>query len=164
VLGLKRVAMLDVVLLACFYTGRILAGGAAADIRISAWLLAFSGFFFVSLALSKRYAEIASRGGVAPGRPYQNEDLPVLIKIGVASANAAIVVFALYAESSDTLLLYHRPSLLLLICPVLLYWLNRVWLLTYHRAMKEDAILFAFADRASYLAGILSVGIVLCAI
>ena len=55
--ALKRMPVTDVVVLAGLYTLRILAGGAATGITVSEWLLGFSMFFFLSLAMLKRYAE-----------------------------------------------------------------------------------------------------------
>ncbi|PAM39596.1 hypothetical protein CEJ63_25210, partial [Acinetobacter baumannii] len=57
-LRLKRVVMLDVVLLAGLYTVRIIGGTIAIGAELSFWLLAFSMFIFLSLALLKRYTEL----------------------------------------------------------------------------------------------------------
>src|SRR5207253_2268247 len=51
--ALKRQAMIDVLVLSAFYAIRVLAGGAAANIDVSDWLLAFSTFLFICLALLK---------------------------------------------------------------------------------------------------------------
>ena len=56
---LKRLVIIDVLVLAGLYVVRILAGGVAAAVRVSPWLLAFSGFLFLSVAFVKRYAELA---------------------------------------------------------------------------------------------------------
>ena len=52
-LYIKKVALLDVIVLAGLYTLRIMAGAAAVSIWPSEWLLAFSTFLFLSLALVK---------------------------------------------------------------------------------------------------------------
>jgi 4-hydroxybenzoate polyprenyltransferase len=74
---LKRIALLDVMILAGLYTIRIIAGAVATDVSPSFWLLAFSVFVFLSLALIKRYAEVvAIRGSDSPSathRPYGPE-------------------------------------------------------------------------------------------
>src|SRR4030095_1891052 len=56
--ALKRVVLLDVFVLAGLYTLRILAGHGATGIPYSSWLLGFSMFLFLSLALLKRYIEL----------------------------------------------------------------------------------------------------------
>ncbi|MEO0964024.1 MAG: UbiA prenyltransferase family protein [Planctomycetota bacterium] len=55
---LKRLALVDVVMLAGLYTLRLFAGGVAVDVELSSWLLAFSTFVFLSLAFAKRYTEV----------------------------------------------------------------------------------------------------------
>jgi 4-hydroxybenzoate polyprenyltransferase len=158
----RRVPVLDVVVLALLYTLRILAGGAATGIPISAWLLGFSLFFFFSLALSKRASEMAISGGHAPGRPYEPGD--PLASSGIASGYAALVVFALYLQSPETASLYRHPAVLWLIVPILLYWLTRLWILTTRGRMDEDAILFALKDPPSYCAAAAAVAVILFAL
>ena len=53
---LKRLVVLDVLTLAGLYTLRIVAGAAAIEVEPSFWLLAFSMFLFLSLALVKRHS------------------------------------------------------------------------------------------------------------
>lgn len=164
VLGAKRIVILDIMILASLYTVRILAGAAATHIPVSAWLLAFSVFFFFSLALAKRCSELTMWGDRIPGRPYRPEDYLALSASGVASGYAGVVVFAQYVHSPDTASLYRHPEMLWLVCPILLYWITRVWLLTNRGQMDEDGILFALRDKASYAAGVLTVVVVACAL
>ena len=154
--------IVDVMMLAGLYTIRIVAGAAATGIALSFWLLAFSMFLFLSLAIVKRYAELhdAARAGrtAAAGRGYSAADLPLLLALGTASGLAAVVVLALYISSPDSALLYTHERPLWLICPLLLYWISRVWLLTTRGEMHDDPILFAIRDRASLaLVGVISV-------
>ncbi len=154
---LKQLPMLDVILLAGLYTVRIVAGGAAADITISPWLLGFSMFFFLSLALVKRYTELRAldTGTRRTTRGYVTADLPQLNTFGTASGYIAVLVFALYINSPDVRELYSRPSLLWAVCPILVYWISRVWLLANREGFHEDPVLFALTDKMSYIAGIL---------
>ena len=157
-LYLKRKLLLDVFVLAGLYTGRVLAGGAAAGVAVSEWLLAFCIFFFLSLAFLKRYAELLHlRDGPARaqvrGRAYRVEDLGVIEAVGPASGYLAVLVLALYVnQSPEAVRLYRAPSLLWLVCPVMLYWVTRLWFLARRGAMNEDPILFALKDRVSLLA------------
>jgi 4-hydroxybenzoate polyprenyltransferase len=152
-LGLKRAALLDVITLAGLYTVRIIAGAAATAIPLSFWLLAFSVFIFLSLAIVKRYAEISETPDTGAvrihGRGYSARDLPLLMNLGVASGYCAVVVMALYVNSSDSLLLYQHSKPLWLVCPLLLYWICRIWLLTARGQMHEDPVVFALRDRIS---------------
>jgi 4-hydroxybenzoate polyprenyltransferase len=165
---LKRAALLDVMTLACLYTIRIIAGAAAAEVPLSFWLLAFSVFIFLSLGIVKRYSEIddQARHGTTTNssRGYHTTDLPLLLSLGTASGYCAVIVAALYIMSSDSQALYSHTKGLWLICPLLLYWLSRIWLLTTRGHMPDDPVIFALRDRRSLLIGVLLVIIVVIAI
>jgi 4-hydroxybenzoate polyprenyltransferase len=154
-LALKRVAMLDVISLAALYALRIVAGGFAIGAPVSFWLLAFAMFLFFSLALVKRYSELLAleEGGArtAPGRGYSGHDAEVVLAIGTASGMVSALVLALYINGETAKDLYSRPVLLWLLCPILLYWISRMWLLAARGQMHDDPVLFAVRDRASYL-------------
>jgi 4-hydroxybenzoate polyprenyltransferase len=157
-LGVKRVAMLDVFLLAGLYTLRILAGAAAIDVPVSHWLLAFSMFAFLSLALVKRFVEVTSVAARAEtrvgGRGYLAGDGQVLAWLGTASGYLAVLVFALYITSREVVALYRHPAWLWFACPLLLFWISRVWLLAHRGALHEDPVVFALRDISSYGVGL----------
>lgn len=144
----KRVAILDVLVLAGLYVLRVLAGGAATGIPISFWLLAFSLFLFTSLAMLKRYTELAdlrANGGTfAAGRGYAIDDLPLIQMLGVTGGLVSVLVLALYIESAASVALYHDHRWLWLLCPLLLYLIARAWLVA-HRGKMHDDPLVAFA-------------------
>lgn len=158
-LRLKRVVMVDVVLLAALYTVRIIGGTVAIDVDLSFWLLAFSMFIFLSLALLKRYTELhamlASGKTKASGRGYSVEDLPLLQSLGSAAGYIAVMVMALYIDSPQSVALYSNPKLLWLICPILLYWVSRVWVVAHRGEMHDDPIVFAATDRVSQVVVVL---------
>ncbi|WP_033927443.1 UbiA family prenyltransferase [Sphingomonas sp. 35-24ZXX] len=150
---LKRLAMIDICALATLYTLRILAGSAATGVPSSLWLLAFATFFFFSLAAVKRYAElvdgVASGRAMATGRGYHVDDRSIVANIMVSSGLISILVLALYANSEPVQKLYHYPEFLWGVCLVLLYWTNRVALLTHRGEMHDDPVVFAMRDRTS---------------
>ena len=154
---LKRISLVDVMSLSALYTMRILAGAAAVMIAPSFWLLAFSVFLFLSLAVAKRYAELqmmVKQGrNAAAGRAYESVDLPVLLTLGIASGYCAVLVLALYINSDQSENLYSRPQLLWLVCPLLMYWISRVWVLSNRGKMHDDPIIFALKDRISLAIG-----------
>jgi len=166
-LWLKRVVIVDVLLLAALYTARVIAGAAAAGVALSFWLLAFSMFIFLSLALVKRYTEILtiSREGKAQadGRGYRAEDMDSLMSLGTSSGYAAVVVLALYINSADVHLLYKRPEAVWLLCPLLLYWISRLWLGARRGKLHDDPLVFALRDRASRYVLFLGVAVVVFA-
>jgi 4-hydroxybenzoate polyprenyltransferase len=163
---LKQIAVLDVLLLAGLYTLRVLAGVAASHVRFSTWLLAFSMFLFLSLAFLKRYAELSElQGGAAEGvarRGYLRGDREWLGSMGGASGYLSVLVLALYINSEDVVALYRNPLLLWLICPLLLFWISRMWLLAHRGRIDQDPIVAAVRDPASYAIGAL-VGVILYA-
>lgn len=151
---LKRKLILDVLTLASLYTVRIFAGGLATHIRISGWLITFSLFFFLSLAICKRSSELinlvkANRTRTS-GRFYETSDLEPLNICGISSGMLACLIILLYEGSQQAQTLYATPQLLVLLCPLLFYWISRLWVLTFRGALKEDPILFAVRDRVSY--------------
>lgn len=152
---LKQAALVDVMTLAGLYTLRIIAGTAANQIAPSFWLLAFSIFIFLSLGFVKRYEELdtARKTGrfVGSERGYFDADLSLIVNLGIAAGYSAIVVVALYVNSADSQLLYHHNRLLWLICPLLLYWISRVWLLATRGHMHDDPIVFALKDWRSLM-------------
>ena len=154
-LRLKRIALLDVMTLAGLYTLRIIAGAAATRIEPSFWLLAFSVFLFLSLGFVKRYAELydARKADklVGHGRGYGADDLSLIMNLGTASGYCAVVVIALYINSADSIALYHHHKTMWLICPLMLFWISRVWMLTARGHMHDDPVVFALHDRMSLL-------------
>jgi 4-hydroxybenzoate polyprenyltransferase len=168
---LKRVALLDVIVLASLYTLRVIAGHIAFDIPYSEWLLAFTVFLFLGLALLKRYGELLllRQAGAAPAaaagnrRGYAPHDAELVAYLGTSSSFIAALVFALYINSSQVRELYRHPDLLWLAVPVLLYWLGRLWRIAHHGEMDADPVLFALRDGASYLVGGLLLAVLLAA-
>jgi 4-hydroxybenzoate polyprenyltransferase/phosphoserine phosphatase len=151
--GIKRIAMLDMVVLAGLYTVRIFAGTVAIRAALSFWLLAFSMFLFLSLAMIKRYTELRLllRQGrnQAGGRDYQVDDLQLIQSLGGASGYLAVLVLALYINSTASEVLYRHQQVLWLLCPLLLYWVSRVWLIAHRGAMHDDPVVFALTDGVS---------------
>ena len=98
--ALKEYVLIDVLVLSLLYTLRILAGSVAIGIATSSWLLAFSVFIFLSLALIKRCSELVSLGEMGEtatqGRDYRVTDLVVLWPLGVGAGLSAVVVFGLF--------------------------------------------------------------------
>ena len=150
---LKAFAIVDVILLACLYTTRIIAGAAAISVVPTFWLLAFSMFLFMSLAIVKRFTELNnlqnSDSTQPAGRGYQAGDLDILSMLGSASGFMAVLVFALYINAEETQVLYETPELLWFICPLLLYTVSRIWLLAHRGVLDEDPVVFAITDRSS---------------
>jgi len=165
---LKKIVLVDVMVLSGLYILRLLAGGAATLTPISHWLAGFSLFLFLSLAIVKRFAELenlrASNSAPKNGRGYLLADLAQMRSFGTASAYASVVVFAIYISGLDVVKLYRQPRLLWLIVPLMILWLNRVWLLASRGELDEDPVAFALTDRMSQLIGLAVAAIALLAL
>jgi 4-hydroxybenzoate polyprenyltransferase len=162
--GVKRIALIDCMVLAGLYTLRVVAGGAAIDQPVSFWLLGFSLFLFLSLAFVKRYAEVMEAAGdgaqALPGRGYLAQDLPVLLAFGAASGFASALVLALYLNSEQVLTLYSHPDRLWFALPVLLYWISWIWLSASRGRMHQDPVVYAVREPASLVAGALFLAVI----
>jgi len=166
-LHLKRVVLADVMTLAALYTLRVIAGGAAASVTLSFWLLAFSMFLFFSLALVKRTAEMQLSRQTdhdLSRRGYRVGDETHLETMGIASGYLAVLVIALYINSENVTTLYADPYILWLLCPILLYWISRVWLKTNRGEMPDDPLVFTVKDRVSHLLALATVAILVGAL
>jgi 4-hydroxybenzoate polyprenyltransferase len=150
--------ILDVLLLAGFYTLRILAGGIAASVIVSPWLLSFSMFLFLSLAFLKRYTELRlmeeQKKIHHSGRGYVLSDIVLVQTVGSTSGYLSVLVLALYINGREVLELYRHPWVLWFIGPCLLYWITRMWFLAHRGQMAHDPILFAVRDSKSYIVGL----------
>jgi len=157
---LKRLIMVDVVVLALLYTLRVVAGTFVFGGVLTFWMLAFSMFIFLSLALVKRYAELKearNKGETEKtgGRGYYPDDLEMISSLGGSAGYLSIMVLALYIQDPNTVVLYHHPQVIWLACPLLLFWVSRIWLLTHRGHMHDDPVVFAIKDRVSLLVGML---------
>jgi 4-hydroxybenzoate polyprenyltransferase len=164
----KQRLLVDVFFLVGLYTLRVQAGGAAARVPVTPWMLAFCIFFFLSLAFAKRYAELlrvrGEAGSELRGRAYRVEDLEVIASVGPTSGYLAVVVLALYiSNAAQAIQLYRDPAVLWLVCPVLLYWLTRLWFVARRGALDEDPVLYALHNRVSLATLALMAALVLLA-
>lgn len=151
---LKKFAIIDIFLLSFFYTIRIIAGGYAANISISFWLICFAFFIFLSLACVKRLSEIKllnTNSNNLFGRGYKFEDLNLIVSMSVASGFMSIVIFALYINSDVTLDLYKTTEFLLFIPLILFFWISRIIFLSQRNEIDSDPIIFALRDKISWL-------------
>ncbi len=158
---LKRILMVDAIALAGLYTLRIIGGAGAVRVPLSFWLLLFSVFLFLSLALVKRYAELhglqrQERSQAAAGRGYRVEDLAVLQSFGAASGYMSVLILALYINSPEISAMYHRPKVIWTLCVLLLYWISRVWMTAHRGSMHDDPVVYALRDRISLALGALA--------
>jgi 4-hydroxybenzoate polyprenyltransferase len=154
--GLKRILVLDVVVIALLFGLRVIAGYAATGLDYSVWLLSFTQFLFFSLALMKRDIELATLRtdrADGTGRGYLLRDRNVIGSAGVASGLISILVFSLYVNSDVVRQLYRDPWILWLACPILAYGVGRIWILANRDIVDADPVMFVLRDPVSYVLG-----------
>lgn len=153
-LYLKRKALVDVITLGGLYTIRVYAGLAAIGSTGSQWLLMFSLFLFLCLAIEKRCSELIRRREEGEerleGRNYRVSDLAILLPSAAAAGYGAVLIVTLYLSSDEVKALYRHPDRMWLICPLILYWISRVLLLSNRNEMHDDPVVFALTDRISW--------------
>jgi len=158
---LKRVALLDVLVLAALWVLRLVAGAVAIRVDLSMWLLSFGAFLFLSLSLVKRAAELQAYHGPAerllPGRGYARQDLPAVLGLGIATGTVSVLVLALFVDSTVAQHEYLHHERLWLLCLPMWFWLARIWLVTSRGAMHHDPIEYSVRDPAS----LMSLGVIL---
>jgi len=154
---LKAVALVDIIMLAMLYTIRIIAGGVAAQVHVSQWLLGLSMFLFLSLACVKRFSELLTlrerNQQFTKGRGYSVDDLEQVAAFGSSSAYISVLVLALYVSSKEVAELYGEPKMIWIACPLLLYWVSRIWLLARRGLVHDDPLVFALTDKVTYAVG-----------
>ena len=158
---IKRLTIADVIILALLYTLRIIAGTFTFGFPLTYWILAFSLFLFLSLAFIKRYTELQmvfnnGESLKVNGRGYYSNDMPIIASLGAASGYIAVMVLALYIDEQMSLTIYRYPQLIWFACPLMLFWISRLWLLAHRNQMHHDPVIFAIKDRTSWtIAGLL---------
>jgi 4-hydroxybenzoate polyprenyltransferase len=167
-LRLKQIVLLDVIVLASLYVIRIVAGAAAVDVPVSRWLLGFSMFAFLSLALLKRYTEIVTMrtiaGKTTQVRGYLSTDAGLLTAMGTASGYVAVAILALYADTATAARYYTRHELIWLVCPLFLYWISYLWLMAQRNRMPFDPVVFAVRNRTSQVLIVIMLGLFILAV
>jgi 4-hydroxybenzoate polyprenyltransferase len=150
---LKKIVIIDVIILSLLYNIRIISGGIATTIAISPWLLMFSTFFFMNLAFMKRYIwldKVKSKDMNLSVRGYLKSDKSIIKSAGIASGFISIIIFLSYIHSDHIKSLYSQPYVLWLIIPLLFYFITRLWVITNRGIMHKDPVIFILKDYPSY--------------
>ncbi len=166
---LKKLILVDVVVLAVLYTVRLVAGAAAIQGTLTFWMLTFSIFLFMSLAFVKRFAElelwVQGEEQKLHGRGYHTDDLSLIQTMGISAGYAAVLVFAMYLRSEEVVKLYQSPGTLWGAVLMLLFWINWIWFQAHRGDMHDDPLVFAVKDRVSlFVGGVFALFLILAAV
>jgi 4-hydroxybenzoate polyprenyltransferase len=152
-LGLKQLPVVDVLMLAAGYALRVAAGATAVGIAPSYWLMAFCMFLFFSLALIKPYAELVTQAAAGVAQPrmrgYRYADRTLMAVQGIASGYIAVLVLALYTNTRLIQGIFGRHELFWVVCALLLYWVNHLWLMAHRGRIRQDPVTFVLRDPIS---------------
>jgi 4-hydroxybenzoate polyprenyltransferase len=164
---LKRIYLLDIITLASLYTTRLIAGAYAVEVSLSYWLLAFSMFIFLSIAIVKRYTELIvmleENKTYAKGRGYSIVDMSLLRNIGTTTGILSVLIFILYVNSQEIIVLYNNPVFLWPVAICILLWILRIWFIAQRGLMHDDPIVFISKDKVSYLIALIILILVIAA-
>lgn len=132
--GLKRVVILDVMVVSVGYVLRVMAGAAAIEVKVSPWLLLCTVFLALLLILSKRRHELlllADEAGDhrAVLQHYSATFLDQMINVVTASS---VVCFALYAMDEDTVRRFGSDRLIYTL-PLVIFGIFRYLYLIYQK-------------------------------
>ena len=168
-LGAKAIPILDVLILACGYALRVIAGAVATATPGSPWLTAFCVFLFFSLALIKRYAELVSVPSATGSeerhvRGYLSQDGVLLVAQGLAAGYLSVLVLALYTNTRMVQAPSGQYELFWLICLLLLYWISHMWLMAHRGRIQEDPVAYALKDPVSRIVVAVAAAVTLMAI
>jgi 4-hydroxybenzoate polyprenyltransferase len=159
---LKRAAGVDVLALAALYCARIFGGAVAIGVMVSPYLLAFSGFLFLSLALMKRFITFTASEIRMPGY-YGHSYGAVMLGSGVATAFLSCGLLGLYVADPEIRARYSSPDLLWGVWLVLSYAMLRGWVRAGRGLLDEDLARAAARDRSLWALGVLAMVVFLTA-
>lgn len=155
---LKRIPLLDAMILGFLFTLRIIMGGVLVGVPVTEWLIVLSMFLFVSLSLAKRHVEVLRKTAQGErkvaNRGYVAEDAALTLGFGLATATATPMILVLYLLDERNIRgLYGNAGWLWAAPVVLSLWLMRVWLLANRGELDDDPVSFAVKDPQSLVLG-----------
>ena len=160
---MKRIVMVDALVLGGLFTLRIVMGSVATGVASTVWLLAFSMFIFTSIAFGKRYSELFKFQDVPADDPrlaslrrrgYEPTDLLLVEIIGIVTGMIAVLVMALYMNEAKAEL-YIYPQALWGVVLAVLYWVCNFWMMAHRGKVSEDAVKYIVLDRSSWVSAAL---------
>lgn len=153
---LKRLLIIDIVILSSLYLIRLFFGHLLVGIPFSYWLSSFCVFQFFTLALIKRCSELNSLDGQEQGRAYRKSDLQILKPLGVACSLVSVLIYALYINGPEVQLRYQYPYALGVVGACILIMNLRIWIFAERGEVKEDPVVFVLKDKTFWILSTIS--------
>ena len=137
--GLKRVVIVDVMVLSLGFVLRVLAGGVAVGVEVSAWLILCTSFLALFLAFSKRRHELMLLAqNASEQRRVLSHYSPAFLDqmINVVTAGT-VVAYAVYAISPEAVQKFDTRDLIFTM-PFVLFGIFRYLYLIYQRPSERN--------------------------
>jgi 4-hydroxybenzoate polyprenyltransferase len=132
-LGLKRIVIVDVAVIAALFVVRAAAGAAAVRVPISGWLLVCTALLAFFLGLAKRRGELVLVGAdETPGRPVlERYSLRLVDRLLAATVAGTIGAYAVYTVTAHT-------AWMALTIPFVVFGLARYLVLVHRHELGEE--------------------------
>lgn len=148
---LKRVILLDLIVISLLFVIRAAAGAVAVDVELSPWLIVCTGLLALFLVLVKRRAELVLvNSNRTPGRAalegYTTEFVDQLISIVAAAAIGAYSIYTFTATESTTMMVT---------LPFVVFGMFRYLYLIHHSDRLEEPEQILVSDRPILLTVVL---------
>ena len=143
---LKKIIILDVMIVSAGYLLRVVAGTLIIDVSASPWLYTTIGLGALFIALAKRYSELTAAGSDAPTQravlgDYSQAFLGQMISI---TSTAALVAYALYTFTASNVPENHS---MMLTIPFVVFGLFRYLYLVNRTNQGESPELIILRDK-----------------
>lgn len=157
---LKKIPVVDIIILASFYVVRILSGSAISGLEVSNWLITFSMFFFLFLASVKRWIEIEkSTDELISARGYFRKDLNFITQLSFFCGLISVLILCLYIDSQQASLIYSNHRVLWFVPMIFLYWIVETLFLVSRNKVNDDPVVYALKSKTSYICAIFLISI-----
>lgn len=159
---LKKVVILDVMVIAVGFVLRVEIGGVINDIALSRWILIITFLIAIFLALIKRRQEILKIGidneKFATRKTLQKYNLNLLDQLISVSTSTTLISYIIYVLNRDILEKFQTDKLYLTV-PFVAFGIFRYLYLTYTEGKGENPAEIIFTDIPFTVNGIMWVGV-----
>lgn len=137
--GLKRVVIVDILIIATGFVLRVMAGAIAISVVVSGWILVTTFFLALFFVIGKRRHELLYLGDDARShrQTLDNYTTTMLDHFTVMTATASVISFALYTLSPETIARFHTSNLVFTL-PFVIYAVFRYYFLIYKKDGGAD--------------------------
>jgi 4-hydroxybenzoate polyprenyltransferase len=149
-MGLKRVAYLDVIIVASGFALRIIAGGLSARVPLTPWILAMGFLLALMLALGKRHGDLVHVEDIR-ARAASGYDLATIERLLAGLSGAVIAAYVLYTFSPEVIA-RHGHHALFYSTPWVALGMLRYLFLVFRRGAGGDPSRLAVRDPILLLA------------